>query len=295
MRTTIANGTFDASIRLVKRILPKNYLGDRATSFLTFVQYNGRLPKTRHGELNDALYAIKTTGEIRNPLRVFVSDKEYLKVFVKATVGDKYNVPTTGVLSSHEEAVLYQYPENCVIKPTHMSGEVMFRRDGNPIDFEKIDLWLRTNYYNWTREANYKSLKPKIIVEPYIFGENGPEDYKIFCVNGVPRIMWVDGGRETDPWRNIYTPDWEPLPASILHPRGEALPKPDNLEEMLEVAAKLSKDFSLIRVDLYSNGKTVLVGELTNCSGDARSRVEPKKYRPEFTELLFGKGGFNAG
>ncbi|ENO16888.1 hypothetical protein J057_01750 [Marinobacter nanhaiticus D15-8W] len=293
MKKQIAGGKLDKPVRLVKRLLPKNRWGDYMTSLLTFVLYQGRLPKREGGDLNDALFALKTSDEILNPLRVFVSDKHHLKQFVKATAGDEYNVPTDAVLQSLEAAMEYDYPADCVIKPTHMSGEVMFRREGSPVDFKRMARWFDSNYYNWTREANYRPLKPKVIVEPYIFGGESCEDYKIFCVNGEPKMIWVDLDRQGAPRRNFYTTDWELLPVSMVYRQGKDIPKPANLTEMLDVARQLSRDFSMIRVDLYSNGEKLLVGELTNCSEDARGRVVPVENAPIVTNLLFGKAGLS--
>jgi len=39
--------------------------------------------------------------------------------------------------------------------------------------------------------------------------------------------------------------------------------EPNNLSELLSVAAKLSKDFMYVRVDLYSINNRILFGELT--------------------------------
>ena len=41
--------------------------------------------------------------------------------------------------------------------------------------------------------------------------------------------------------------------------------KPENLNDTIFAAEKLSKDFDFIRIDLYSDGKSCLVGEITNC------------------------------
>ena len=39
--------------------------------------------------------------------------------------------------------------------------------------------------------------------------------------------------------------------------------KPKNLENLLEIAKKLSEDFSYIRVDLYNINEKIYFGELT--------------------------------
>jgi hypothetical protein len=221
-------------------------------------------------------------------VRVFITDKEFLKQYVRAKIGDEFNIPTIAVLKTVDETLSFNYPETCIIKPTHASGMVIIRRNGEAIDFEKIKGWFATNYYLATREANYKNLKPKVIVEPLVFGSDNPNDYKIFCINGVPKLIQVDLDRHTQHKRTFYSSDWVKQPFSIIYPEGGEVEKPQNLDSMLKVAASLSEGFSLIRVDLYSDGEKVYVGELTNCSEDAGGFFIPASGESIATKLLFG-------
>ena len=98
----------------------------------------------------------------------------------------------------------YPFPANCCIKPTHASGQFIIRKDNEPLDINRLKSWFRLNYYGQTREANYKSLKPKIIVEPLIFGGRDAEDYKFLCYQGVPKIVWVDLDRHVRHRRKVF-------------------------------------------------------------------------------------------
>ncbi len=260
--------------RLFLQSIPNGRSFDHFVAFITFVRMHKRLPRNRL-LFNDVLYKIKTTNEIIDPLRVFVSDKEFVKLYVKAVAGDKFNVPTLKVLHDMNEVQGYQFPSNCCIKPTHMSGRVILRKQDGPIDFEEVGKWLRTTYYNrTTRETNYKTLKPKVIVEPLIFDSTNPTDYKIFCYMGKPKLIQVDIDRYIEHTEKFYDPGWNEMPFSIHFPRSRrTIEKPNNLSQMLTVASLLSSHFNFVRVDLYSNGEDCLVGELTNCPGGATGFV----------------------
>lgn len=260
--------------RLLLRLIPKNRLGDRFVAFITFLRLHRRLPSNKL-LFNDVLYKIKTTDEIIDPLRVFVSDKEFVKLFVKAVAGDQFNVPTIRVLHTIEQVKSYQFPSECCIKPTHMSGKVILRKKNSPIDFEEIDDWLKSSYYNHiNREANYRTLKPKVIIEPLIFGSDNPTDYKIFCYGGKPKLIQVDIDRYIEHTEKFFDSDWNEMPFSIHFPRARRpIEKPHNLDKMLKVASSLSNYFNFVRVDLYSNGDECLVGEITNCPGGATGFV----------------------
>ena len=250
-------------------------MGDHFIAFIAFVRAHRRFP-SRKLLFNDVLYRIKTSKELINPVRVFVSDKEFVKLFVKAVAGDQYNVPTIKILHTIEEVKSYPFPSDCCIKPTHLSGEVILRRNNIPVDFEKINSWFNRSYYHTSREVNYKSLKPKVIVEPLIFGSDNLSDYKIFCYKGKPKLIQVDIDRYIDHTEKFYDSDWNELPFAIHFPRatGRQIEKPKNLDTMLAVATSLSGQFDFVRIDLYSNGEECLVGEITNCPGGATGFVE---------------------
>ncbi|WP_220229239.1 ATP-grasp fold amidoligase family protein [Flavimaribacter sediminis] len=239
---------------------------------------------------NDAMYSLKTSRELLDPVRVFVSDKEYVKLYIKATIGDEYNVPTLKVLKSPEEVDTYDFPSVCCIKPTHSSGFVVFRSNDEPLDLNEIKRWFKLNYYDWQREVNYRYLKPKVIVEPLIFSTKNPADYKVYCNDGAPKAIAVIQDRHTDNKNQLLDTNWNALDYSIRYPRFQGeIEKPRNFEEMMEVATTLSKGFDgFIRVDLYSNGEEIKVGELTNISGGGESIFLPASSEKEFSRLLFG-------
>jgi hypothetical protein len=101
-------------------VLPKTRAFDYGFALIQFLKAHRRLPRKSGGGLNDALFYIKTSNEMLDPVRAFVSDKARVKQYVKAKVGDDYNVPTIAVIGSYEEALGFSYPADCIIKPTHM-------------------------------------------------------------------------------------------------------------------------------------------------------------------------------
>jgi hypothetical protein len=273
----------------VNQLTPRNRAGDQFISWLWFVRYQRRLPDPRRRWFNDMLYAIKASDEIIEPLRVFTTDKEFVKLYVKAMVGDAFNIPTIAVLRSFEECRAYAFPDRCVIKPTHLSGTVILRRAGEPIDFDRIGRWFKRNIYVGTREANYRALTPKVIVEPYVFDNDNPNDYKFFCMNGEPRLIQVDSDRYTAHTRSLFDTHWNQLPYSFVYPLTVPPPPvPGNLAPMLDIARKLSAKFGFVRVDLYSDGREIRVGELTHCAENAQGKFHPEGSEVAASALLFG-------
>ena len=223
---------------------------------------------------------MKVDGTLFDPLRQFVTDKEYVKQYVAAVVGPQHTMETFQVLRTDEDVdrlELTRFP--CVVKPTHLVGPVLIVHDpSEPMDRELLRHWLRLDNYRKTREQNHKYLRPKIIVEEF-FSEDGrtvPSDYKVFCFDGVPKFISFDVGRFVNLTSNLYDDDGNRLPYALLRPtRAQDDPPPAQLERMLNIASKLSKPFSFISVDLYTDGTAVKVGELTNCPESSNGRITP--------------------
>lgn len=268
--------------------LPLDRLGDRVHAFAVFVECFRRLPTSRL-IYSDVLYALKATGRLLDPLRVFVSDKELVKDYVARTVGAEHNVQTLAVLRSRDELEAYRFPDRCFVKPTHLSGQRILRLGGEEIDRSMIAGWFDMNQYPKSRQANYRDLAPKVIVEPIIFDDPDVWDYKFICWNGVPRLNYVISTRRTDKRGTLYDTEWQPLPYSIENrPSDEPIPRPANLDRMREVAAALSRPFDFMRVDLYTDGRRVLVGELTNCPTNGAARFRPTHGEWAASQALFG-------
>jgi len=279
----------DKTLARMRRHLPHTRFFDNLYHRTLFLLKHRRLPK-KQLLWNDVWFQIKTSGEIESPLRVYVSDKEHVKDYVRQTVGDQHNVPTIAVLRSPAEVDTFDFPPRCAIKPTHASQAVCLRTDGEPIDRERIKKWFELNYYFAGRERNYRSLRPKVIVEPLIFDTANVEDYKIFCWNGVPKFVMVDIDRRTNHTRKIFDTQWHEQEFSMTYPRASGvLPKPATLEEMLRVARALSAPFSFVRIDLYTNGHRVLVGEVTNCSANASAPFLPPSAEKPASAQMFSQ------
>ena len=273
--------------RFIHRVTPYSRKGDMLIYYMQFIRAHGRLPASRLN-FNDYLFQLKTSKKIDSALLGFISDKELVKLFVRSVVGEEFNVPTLSVLNNEAEVRSYKFQPNCVVKPTHASGEILFTgQDGNA-DRAKVISWLQYDYYKRTRERNYRNLEKKIIVEPLIFGRADNLDYKFHCYEGKVRLLQVDTDRHVKHTRAFFSRDFERLPFSIGYPISHVpIRRPDNLMQMIKVAEGLSSYFPYIRVDMYTDGESVLVGELTNLHGNAHEPFFPPEAENKFGAMFF--------
>lgn len=274
-------------ISLVRSILPCNNLGDKVYAFLCFIYFHKRLPDKNSNNLIDILYRVKIDGTLEEPLRKFISDKYYLKLYANAVLGEGFTVPTIALLDSKEQVESFCSEMECIVKPAHSSGDVIFLEKNKRIDFDAVSGWLNDDYYYFSREKNYKGLKRRIIVEPVLYGNRNINDYKFFFYNGKFLFVQIDVDRFGDHKRSFYSKDFEYLGFSTKYPLSPEQNMPENFNKMLVCAEKLAANFdSLIRIDLYTNGDDIRVGEITNCHGSGFESVVPDKKEIIIDEYL---------
>lgn len=211
-------------------------------------------------------------------------DKAAAKDYVANIIGDEYIIPTLGVWDKFDDIDFDKLPDKFVLKCTHDSGGLIICKDKSTLDIDKarkrINYCLHKNPYWATREYPYKNVKPRILAEKYMVDESGTElkDYKFFCFDGEPKFIEVDFDRFIGHKRNIYDIEWNLLDFEIKFPSNfnHVIEKPASLDEMINVAKKLSKDIPFVRVDLYSINGQVYFGELTFFHGSGCEKFSPE-------------------
>jgi hypothetical protein len=282
--------------KLLIDYLPKTQLFDKILSFIQFSIVHKRLP-TNKNLFNDKFYQIKISNEIVDPLRVFITDKEYLKIYLSSVIEKKFIIPTLQIINLESEVDNIVIKENCIIKPTHLGGgKCIIKKLGEKLsqaEIHEIKNWFRINLYFASRERNHLFLKPKVIIEPLVFNDDNITDFKFFCYKGKSKLIVVDLNRSKNHLRGLYDSDWNRIENISIHHKAKIdinnVKKPSNFELMTKIAEKLSKTFEFIRVDLYSNDKEIYVGEITNLPGGALAPIIPKGLASEkiISKIIF--------
>ena len=277
-------------LRLCGYLLPSSRLKDRIDAFLKFIKRHRRYPSDK-SVFSDVLYRIKSGGELSDPVRTFTTDKELAKIFISGVVGPAYNVPTIGVIRSRAELAAFQFPERCFIKATHSSGLNVFRERGEPVDYAKLAGWLEHSYYKKKREANYRDLRPKIIVEPPIFEERDFYELSLFCNDGAVKVIIRQYGNKLAKGfrrRRLYTAAWEDCHCSMGYPLADVAERPKKLDEIIAAVNSLSAYFSFVRIDVYTDDNAFLIGEITHSHAGGGQSFIPKEAEIDVSKLIFG-------
>lgn len=226
-----------------------------------------------------------------NPLERIASDKYAVRQWISDRIGQEYLIPVLGVWERFEDIHFDSLPDQFVLKTTHSSSNIFVVKDKALFDKEyaalMFKLWLSVDYSYASFEMNYKGIPRRIIAEKYMQDENGElPDYKFMCFHGKPYCCWVDKGRFTNHTRDIFDMDWQLLPFTNRFPNsGTTIARPRNFDIMIEIATRLSQDFSHVRVDLYNINGTIYFGELTFCESSGYCKIIPQEYDYKMGEM----------
>lgn len=208
----------------------------------------------------------------RRPEYTTMVDKYAVKKYVASIIGDEYIIPTLGVWDSPDEIDWNCLPNQFVLKTTHGGGNtgVIVCKDKTVFDrtraIRKLKESLKQDIYRTLREWPYKNVQRRIIAEEFIQDNNGDlPDYKFFCFDGKVKALFIGTERSSGNVKfDYFDADFNHLNIIQSHPMsGKNIPKPENFEEMKEVASKLSNGIPHVRVDLYNVNGKVFFGELT--------------------------------
>ncbi len=222
----------------------------------------------------------------RNPLFPVVTDKWLVRGFACRQLGqdraEKYLIPVHAVLESAHQLDAAMLDRPCVVKPTHASGDVLLLPRGLDRDIHEVraiaDEWLRKPPYRLRHhEWAYRQLKPRLIVEQYLVGDDGgpAADYKFVVINGRARMVQVHRCRFSGHRRSVFTRDWRHIEVDGDNIAGGPQPRPENYEEMLALAEELASPFDFMRVDMYNLDGRIYLGELTCYPASGKRPFDP--------------------
>lgn len=216
-----------------------------------------------------------------------LTDKVYLKEFVKANFGDEYNVPTLGIFDNIADALKFaNNAGNCVIKRNDDSGSITKFING------KADKSIQKliTIYNYpggyfgkiTIEPHYKLIERKILVEP--IEKYCDYDFKFMVINKSVKYFWitVDQHRTTN-GRVYYGIDLNKLPLC-----GKTYESTDDIikrvpayknicSKMLSFCEEIINKLPIndYRIDLYydENNEQIKISELTFSSDNGMTNI----------------------
>ena len=231
--------------------------------------------------LNDKVVYLYENYFCKSPIKQVIATKYFAKQYVKDVVGEDHVVKLYGVWDNPEDIDWEKLPSKFVLKSVrgNFGREIIIVKDKSKINVEEIVKKL--NQFCVT-PGMLSITKKRIIAEELLEPTGGfLVDYKFFCSNG--KILIADCmAREDNEITDVkfkscsfyQIPEWKRIPMIIDDYPMLEVDRPKNYDKMIKICEKLSKDFPLVRIDLYEIGDRVLVGEITEDASGGKSIFE---------------------
>jgi len=224
----------------------------------------------------------------RNPRLTGLADKLRARDHVTSRAGKEYLVPLFWTEARPEDIPFAELPPKFVLKTNHGCGYNIMIKDRSELDPDAVRRqpreWLDVNFCedNFLGvEWAYKHIRPMIMVESLLEGDGGDlDDCKFFCYDGRAEFLKLTFDRFGESSEAFLDRDLGRLDfyGQGLRQFQGPITLPENYGEMVRVAEAVSQGIDFLRVDMYSTGGRIFVGELTLYHGAGMIRLCPRRY-----------------
>ena len=264
--------------------------------FLSKIYYYILLRKKLHLKepktFNEKLQWLKLYSFPKNPLVVKCADKYAVRDYVKAKGLENILNNLYGVWDDANNICWDKLPSRFVLKCNHGCAYNILCSDKTKLNksetIRQLNEWLKEDFGQYNLEFHYSEIKQhSIICEEYL--GDCITDYKFFCFNGEPKVMYVSSDLIHDRQAQIgfYYIDGRKYPLTRDDYKNLEISKlPDFFDDMLRDARILSKDFKFVRVDFFIANNRYYFAELTFTPSACMMPFNPSFYDDIWGDLI---------
>ena len=293
--------------RIKNRITKKwnEFLVDYFTKYVLskywYRDFHYRLDWNNPKDLNEKIQWLILNSDTSEWSRL--ADKVAVRDYVKEKGLGHMLIPLLGVWNDARKIDFDKLPDKFVLKCNHDSASVKIIDKSVGFDKKKIiedfNNKLRVKFGYLSCEPHYNRIPPMIMAEEYLPIDGAgisktPIDYKIWCFNGKPYIVWVAYNRDNVhghveveqydlKWN--YHHEWGRF-TNHYRDGGGKVPCPKSFDDMLNAAKLLSEGFPEVRVDFYDVSGKAYFGEMTFTSDCGRMPFYSKDFLLQMGELV---------
>ena len=132
--------------------------------------------------------------------KVNCTDKIKVRDYCIEKTGIDLHVPIYGVWNTFEEIDFSKLPDKFMLKCNHGCAMNIPCYDMKNFDYaqakEKLNKWVRSVQGIGSKEYQYSKIERKIFAEKLLTNSKNESliDYRIWCFNGLPHFLGVNGG-----------------------------------------------------------------------------------------------------
>lgn len=263
---------------------------------LYYIDFGKRLNLKNPVTFNEKLQWLKLYDH--RPEYTMMVDKLLIKDYVAKVLGEEYIIPTLGVWDSPDDIDIDSLPDQFVLKCNHDSGSICICQDKRTFDFEgakrKLKKALKRNMYWRGREWPYRNVVRKVFAEKLMVEDEESvaptkrlDDYKIFCFDGKPYMLFVASDRAHKVCFDYYDMELKHLDLRQGADNFKGIVKlPKQFEKMKKLAAKISAGIPQVRTDFYEIEGKIYFGELTFFDSSGFAKFDPESWDEKLGELI---------
>lgn len=229
-------------------------------------------------------------------LHTKLTDKIAVKSWWNEKLGYDYYSHIYGKWEKYKDIDFDSLPDKFALKANHgwrmnlfIIDKEKFLKNHYKESEKEVSKWLKTNYYYSALEPQYKNIKPMVFAEELreVIRNYYRDDIMIHCFNSKPVFI------ETRSFKHKYTlmhdTNWNLIPFTLIkrYIRTDIeMERPKNLDDILNCAELLSKDFSYVRVDFANLDNKIILSEMTFSPSSAMLPIFPRYYDEKLGEML---------
>lgn len=220
--------------------------------------------------LNEKILWLKLNKYMKDPLVIQCADKYAVRKYIENCGCSEILNNLIGAWDKAEDIPWDDLPEQFALKWNFGAGMNIICDDKSKLDktktIKKLKKWGKCKYWLSHSEMQYKYAPKKIICEKFLSTQTDEviADYKVYCFHGEPQAIFVMSGRGHNLTTEFFDTQWNTLENTKKYGETQvATKKPKCLEQMMEVAHKLSTPFPFVRLDFYVVNDRLYFGEMT--------------------------------
>lgn len=273
---------------IAHKIFPDEVLSKIYFKVVLGKKLNLKNPKT----FNEKMQWLKLYYYPFNSTVVKCADKYAVRKYMEEKGYAKLLVPLIGYWDNANKIDWDKLPEKFVMKCNHGCAYNILCNDKRNFDTKKatyqLNKWMKEDFGAFNIENHYSKIKPHMITCEIFLGDS-ITDYKFFCFNGKPEFMYVSNDLVHDRQAQIgfFYLNGKKMPLKREdYTDIESIQLPEFLDDMLDVAKDLCKDFPFVRVDFFIANERYYFAELTFTPSACMMPFNPDRYDLEWGKRL---------
>ena len=209
----------------------------------------------------------------RNPVYTTLVDKMKARSFVVERIGAERAAAVFPPLlceTRRTAGLPRRFQEDVYVKAAHLCGANLPLAAGQEVRDHRdlLSDWMGRVHGHWLHEIAYFDAPARLIVErrlPII------SDLKLYAYDG--KVRWLMPEDNAGPRPGIAFFDRTGTQLALVCPDFESrdLPLPDGVDEMIELAERISAGFDMMRVDFLVTADRFYLGEVTPYDGSGQA------------------------